>query len=276
MEEILAQQRKAAAPMTGRRFLLGVAGIIVRLALAQVIVNLAITASGIGLLNVAFYLYAVLVMIRFMRQTVAGSVYTLKEKTLVLQKMLGDSTTSVVEIPLSLVVSVRPVLAGERLACCYRRVTVMDHEARVPMRVRLAFALSLVSARLARCVAGETVGRELGLAVIYEEGGQRQACVFRPDEDFSLALRNAVPEAYGKDERALENGPATLMARSLQRAFADLYPYVPPLVREDAAAAARAEIARQRQESKARKGTERRAKGKDAPGDSNKHSRSKS
>ena len=57
MQEILAQQRNAAKPVTGKGFLLGVTGVIVKLSIAQLLVNLLIVATGIGLLNIAFYLF---------------------------------------------------------------------------------------------------------------------------------------------------------------------------------------------------------------------------
>ena len=100
MEEIRAQQVNRARPMTGRDFVLGVASVVLRLALAQIFCNLLIAATGAGFLNVLFYLYAVATLAMFMRCTVASSAYTLKQETLVLERKLGDSTTSVVEIPL--------------------------------------------------------------------------------------------------------------------------------------------------------------------------------
>ena len=50
MQEILAQQRNAAKPVTGKGFLLGITGVIARLALAQIAVNLLIMLTGMGLL----------------------------------------------------------------------------------------------------------------------------------------------------------------------------------------------------------------------------------
>ncbi|MFR8977884.1 MAG: hypothetical protein ACLVJB_08830 [Christensenellales bacterium] len=73
MEEIRAQQVNRARPMTGRDFVLGVASVVLRLALAQILCNLLIAATGAGLLNVLFYLYAVATLAMFMRRTVASS-----------------------------------------------------------------------------------------------------------------------------------------------------------------------------------------------------------
>ena len=108
MQEIIFQQRNAAKPLTGRAFVMSIAGILVRLAIAQMIINMIISYTGVGLLNVAFYLYAVWLLIAFMRETVAVYVYTLKEGTLVLERKLGDSTITVVEVPLAHVASLRP------------------------------------------------------------------------------------------------------------------------------------------------------------------------
>ena len=125
VEEIRAQQVNRARPVTGKGFALGVASVVLRLALAQIVCNLLIAATGMGLLNVLFYLYAVMTLALFMRRTVASSAYTLKQETLVLERKLGDSTTSVVEIPLNHIIAVRPICAGERLHVCYRQVTVI-------------------------------------------------------------------------------------------------------------------------------------------------------
>ena len=111
VEEIRAQQVNRARPVTGKGFALGVASVVLRLALAQIVCNLLIAATGMGLLNVLFYLYAVMTLALFMRQTVASSAYTLKQETLVLERKLGDSTTSVVEIPLNHIIAVRPICA---------------------------------------------------------------------------------------------------------------------------------------------------------------------
>lgn len=253
MEEIILQQRNSAKPVSGKSFILGIAGVVVRLALAQIVVNLLIAATGVGLLNIAFYLYAVVTLIHFMTRTVAGSVYTLKSSTLTLQKMLGDSTISLVSIPLNAIVGVRPAVLGDRLKSSYRSETVLDAAAAAPWRIHLAYGLSVFSARLARRTAGDLIGRERGYVVAYEEGGKRQACVFCPDEAFCQALASALPQAYGLDERTRENTPVTLLAQALQRAFPQLYPFVQPLVTAERAESAAQEIAAQKAAREAKK-----------------------
>ena len=84
MEDIIYRQRDAAKALTGKRFLLGVAGIVLRMAIAQIVINLLIRATGEGLLNVLFYIYCVWLLVQFMRRTVASYVYTLKPGVLVL------------------------------------------------------------------------------------------------------------------------------------------------------------------------------------------------
>ena len=150
MEHIIARQNAAAKPATGKTFILGIAGIIVELAIAQLIVNLLIRTTGVGLLNLLFYGYAVVLLIRFMTRTVAGSIYTLRTQTLVLQRMMGDSTVLGVEIPLSDVVSIRPYTYGQRLHLDYRQVTYVDTACAPGLRMRIAFAVSLIWAGLAR------------------------------------------------------------------------------------------------------------------------------
>lgn len=247
MQEILAQQRNAAKPVTGKGFILGVTGVIVRLAVAQIVVNLLIMLTGMGLLNIAFYLYAIYVIVTFMSRTVAGSLYMLKEDTLYLQKTLGDSTVSVTEIPLDKILSIRPVVFGDRLESSYRRVTVVDSACAKPMRMRLAEGLSLVSARLARSAAGKKAYAQRGAIVSYMEEDKRCCCVFLPDEAFCAALYSVLPDAYGVDERTADNTPVTMMAQALERAFPDLNAHVEPLVSDEALLEAKEEIARQKQ-----------------------------
>ena len=253
MEEIVLQQRNAPKAVTGKGFLLGVAGVIVKLALAQLVVNALIALTGIGLLNIAFYLYAVLVLVRFMTRSVAGSTYTLKEDSLTLQKLLGDSTVSVTEIPFEKIISVRPVLYGDRLKSSYRTETVIDAQAGMPLRMKAAFALSLFSASLARKTAGQMAYAQRGMVIVYEEEGKKQAYVFLPDEAMADALCAALPGKYGVDERAQGNVPVSMMAQALGRAFPDLYEHVEPLLSAERVEAAKKEIERQKQARDAKK-----------------------
>lgn len=250
MEEIIYRQRDAARALTGKRFLLGVAGIVLRMAIAQIVINLLIRATGAGLLNVLFYVYCVWLLVQFMKRTVASYVYTLKESVLVLERRLGDSTTSVVEIPLDRIVSLRPVYGAERLKTTYRQVTVIDPAAKPTARLRAAFALSVVSARLARLAAGADAQRQVGHVLVFSEDGQERACVFRPDQELLGALAQRLDSRYGFDERMTRPQVATLRARALQRAFPELYAYVEPLVKPEAVEWARGELAREKQAKK--------------------------
>lgn len=255
MEEIRAQQVNRARPMTGRSFVLGVASVVLRLALAQIVCNLLIAATGIGLLNVLFYLYAVAMLALFMRRTVASSAYTLKQETLVLERKLGDSTTSVVEIPLDHIIAVRPVCAGERLHVCYRQVTVIDNEAKPTARMKTAWRASLFSARLARKIAGQHVHDEIGYAIVFDEADtERRACVFCPDEAMRGALSAALGERFGLDDRQTRPKVTTLYAQALERAFPELYAHVTPLVSREEAEIAAEEIKRQKAAREAKRG----------------------
>lgn len=230
MEEIIAIQRDSATRLTGKRFVLGVAEIVLRLALAQILCNLAITLTGEGILNVLFYLYAIATLLGYMRGTVANYCYTLKAGTLVLERLLGDSPITVVEIPLEHIITMRPVLAGEDLHLCYRQVTYIDPAAKPSSRIRWAFRLSVVSARLARSLAGAHTQAEIGSVVVYEELGRVRACVFRPNEQMHEAMCQVLGERYAMDDRMARPKLTKMRARALERAFPVLYPHVNPLV----------------------------------------------
>ena len=253
MQEIIFQQRNAAKKLTGRAFVLGIAGILIQLSVAQLVVNALISLTGIGLLNVAFYLYAVWLLIAFMRETVAVYVYTLKEDVLVLERKLGDSTITVVEVPLGKVASLRPVRMGENLHISYRDVMHIDPSSRPPLRVRAAFSASLFSSHLARMLAGKRVQDVIGQVIVFDEGSLRRACTFCPNDELLEKLKTALGERFGFDERMTRTKAATLYARALERAFPALYTYVDPLLKHEDVAWAREEIARQKAERKEKK-----------------------
>lgn len=253
MQDIILQQRNAAKPLTGKSFLLSIAGILLRLAIAQIAVNLLIAATGAGLLNIAFYVYAILLLVGFMRATVAGYVYTLKEDELVLERRLGDSTITLVQIPLDHVVSLREVRVAENLKTTYRQVTHIDPDTKPPLRVRAAFGVSLFSSRLARLLAGKGAQDVIGHVLVYDEGNLRCACTFRSNQEMLGALAQRLGERYGFDDRMTRSRVHTLYARALERAFPALYPYVDPLVKPEDVAWAREEIARQKAENREKK-----------------------
>lgn len=250
MQEIIFQQRNAAKPLTGKAFVLSIAGILIRLAIAQLVINALISMTGMGLLNVAFYLYAVWLLIAFMRETVAGYVYTLKEGVLVLERRLGDSTITVVEIPLERVVSLRRVRMGENLHISYRDVMHIDASSRPPLRVRAAFIASLLSSHLARMLAGRQAQDVIGHVIVFDEGSLRRACTFCPNEALLEKLEGILGERLEFDERMTRTKVHTLYARALERAFPALYAYVEPLIRREDVEWAQEEVARQKAERK--------------------------
>lgn len=257
MQEIIFRQRNAAKPLTGRAFALSIAGILLKLAIAQIVVNLLISLTGVGLMNVAFYLFAVWLLIDFMRATVAGYVYTLKGDVLVLERKLGDSTITVIEVPLDQVVSLRKLHMAENLHISYRDVMHIDASSRPTLRVRMAFITSLVSSHLARAIAGEHVQDVIGHVIVYDEGGLRKACTFCPNEELLEKLEEILGERFGFDERMTRTKVHTLYARALERTFPALYAYVDPLVKAEDVAWAREEIARQKEERKEKKRPEK-------------------
>ena len=253
MQEIIFQQRNAAKQLTGRTFVLSIAGILIRLSIAQLVINALISFTGVGLLNVAFYLYAVWLLIAFMRSTVAGYVYTLKEDVLVLERKLGDSTITVVEVPLIKVASFREVRMAENLHISYRDVMHIDAVSGPPARVRAAFAVSLLSSRLARCIAGKHAQDVIGHVIVFDEGNLRRACTFCPNEELLGLLEKCIGERYGFDERMTHAKVRTLYGRALERAFPQLYPFVDPLVKPEDVEWARAQIDQQKAERKAKR-----------------------
>lgn len=248
MDEIIYRQQDAAKAMDGKAFVLAVAGVVVRLAIAQIVVNLLISTTGTGLLNLLFYVYAVWLVFGFMRRTVASYVYTLKNGVIYLERKLGDSTNTLVEIPLCRVLSMRPVMRAEKLGVSYRQVTEIDPACKPDARMRAAFAASYVSARLARLLAGKRAQEQCGWVIVFTEGSHRNACVFRPDEEMLRELEAQLGEAFGFDERMTQAKLVTLQARALQRAFGALYPFVNPLVKPDEIDEARAELDRRKAE----------------------------
>jgi len=253
MHEIILRQHDAARKLDGKGFVLGVAGILLRLAIAQIVCNLLISLTGMGLLNLGFYLYAVWLLIAFMRGTVAGYVYTLKEEALVLERRLGDSTITVIEVPLESVAAMRPVRMGERLETAYRDVMVVDPAGRPVWRVRAAFVLSLFSSRLARLAAGKNVDKVIGHVLVYDQNNARHACVFCPNEEMLKALEEKLCERFGFDERMTHAKVHTLYSRALHRAFPALYPYVDPLVKAQDVAWAKEQVEREKAQRQAKK-----------------------
>lgn len=253
MDSIIYRQKSAAKPLTGKDFVLAVAGVLLRLAIAQAAISLLAAASGLAILNAALYLYAAWLLFGFMRRTVARYVYTLRTGSIVLERCLGDSTIALVEIALERIVALRPVKRGERLKTTYRRVTAIDPACRPALRVRAAFVLSLISAHLARRCAGRGLEETIGYVLVYDVDNQRRACVFAPDERMCEALAQLLGGAYGFDERMTHARVSTLYARALERAFPALYLYVDPLVNQSEVQWARGEVERQKAERRAKR-----------------------
>ena len=79
-----------------------------------------------------------------------------------------------------------------------------------------------------------------------EADTQRRACVFRPDEAMCGALREALGERFGLDDRQTRPKVTTLYAQALERAFPELYTHVTPLVSREEAETAADEIKKQK------------------------------
>ena len=83
---------------------------------------------------------------------------------------------------------------------------------------------------------------------------QRRACVFCPDEAMCGALREALGDRFGLDDRQTRPQVVTLYAQALERAFPEIYTHVTPLVSRREAKMAREVIAQQRAARGAKKG----------------------
>ena len=114
----------------------------------------------------------------------------------------------------------------------------MDSNAAVPpMRIRWGWRASLLSARLARKIAGNGVDAQIGYAIVYNEEGDtyRRACVFCPNGQMCAALGDVLGDRFDADDRLSRPKVTTMYAQALQRAFPELYAHVTPLVSEEQA-----------------------------------------
>ena len=214
---------------TAKGFVLSCAGIMLRLAVCQLICVLLAKLLEAPALNALVLLYAAALLLSLLKKKTAGCVYELAEDKLILSRTMGDRRTRALEIPLEAILAVRTAAAGERLRVSYKRVT----DARVrgkSLRMRTAYAAALVSAGLARMIAGGREAQEDGVAVAFTEGSGVHAGVFAPDPGFSAALQEAVGERWGWDDRMARPHVQALWGRALERAFPGLYPNVVPLV----------------------------------------------
>ncbi len=230
MNNVLQEQWQRPEPMDGRQFVLAVCSIALRLAVCILLVNLLIGLTGQGLLNLLFYIYAVALLLRFMRRRLTSSRVVLKEKEIIFERHLGDSPTSVVSIRREDVVSVRPHRLDEHLKLIYHNVTVFGKDLGTPLRMQAAFLVSLFSARLAGVIAGKLAGREQGMLLVYREKEKRSCVIFSPDASMQEALAAWLADGYLRDDRMDRPPVANLAGRCLARAFPEAYPHVAPLV----------------------------------------------
>ncbi len=243
MLEMIYRQQHAARPLSGRTLLVRGAGIALRLAAAQLILGaLAADAAWPG---AVLAIYAAGLFAALVHDATASCAATLWTDRLLLERRIGEWTTARLEIPLSQIVSLRPVYGAENLRLTYRRATHIDPASAPGLRVRAAFALSLLSGRLARLTAGRRARAKIGYVLVYEATGGRCACTFRPDETMLAHLQAILCERFGFDERMTREKKRTLYSRALQRAFPALYPYVEALISQEDIAWAQAQRAAQ-------------------------------
>lgn len=231
-EASLIRQKNAPKPLSGWKALILLSRVMVYLAVGQMVIHLAAHLTGMPALYMLMYVLIVWIFSAMVKDAAASCSYTLRKDELVLQRQMGDVITVQEHIPLDRIRVVRALGRAEDLALYTRRVRAIDRQCAAGVRMRAAFAASLLSARLARLIAGKRAKEQSGYAIIYGAGKESAACVFRPNEEMLTALREAVPQAFESDERAQGERLSTIRARALQRAFPEAYPYVLPLVDE--------------------------------------------
>ena len=250
----------------GKVLVLSGASLVIRLCVMQILCSLLVMLTGIGLLASLFYLYAAVKLLVIVLKSVDGCVYTLTEDALKLERRMAGSTTGTLVIPLKAIVAARPVCAAEMLRLSYRQVAYIGaHDA--PLRMKAAWAASLLSARLAVRLAGSLAHTQTGYAIVYNEGGRLRACVFAPDGAMQRALWQRLGERWEWDDRLARPMLDGLLARSLARAFPGCYPHVSPLITaEDEAwyAEWQAERAARKAERTAAKNEKKEKKGVDS------------
>ncbi len=240
--------RKLGTREVRRAFLV----MVLELSLFQTGVNLVSAATQISMAGLAMYPLTAAVLLAFMRRQIASARVVLGERTLVLERRLGDRVTQMREIPLRRILSVRPFVQGEDLRLIYRSVSVMDDGARRSPRVNLGMFLSGLSGRLARKVAGGEAFLEAGMVVVYQDEEDLRACTFVPDERMKQALGAALGDAYLRDDRLGRPQVLSMKGQLLEHAFPEIYRHCAPLVTpEDLAWAARErENSRKRREER--------------------------
>ncbi len=229
----LARQDCPPETLDKRSFLFAAAGIVIRLAITQMICALLIRLTGLALLRILFYAYAAIMLLAFLRKSVAGTQYTLYEDTLVLTRIMGGGRISEMAIPLDAIKASRPYFAAEDLRITYRNVTYLRPELKPSLQIRAAFLVSILSAKLSRTLAGKNARRETGCIVVYRAGNTLSACVFDPEGAFAGQFSAQLKEKWNSDDRTEMEGLRSYRARLLQRAFPGLYPHVLPLISKE-------------------------------------------
>lgn len=259
MSGILQEQVNRPERMDPKTFLMTLVRMVLRLAVAQIVVTILVFVLKAPVLNFLFYAYAVAEVVIILRQILASDRYVLTASGLLLERRMGDMVLHSVNVPTDQMVSVREYAAGEKLPVSYAHVTEFRRQAKVPLNVRLGRGLAVFSARLARRCAGTAAGNPCGLVLAYYEGNKVKACTFEPDAGMLEALGKVLGERMGTDDRLARPHLRTFMARTQARAFPELYPHVLALVTPQDEAWAEA-FEKKRKQEQARKKAQKEAK----------------
>ncbi|MBQ8094778.1 MAG: hypothetical protein IJ242_14580 [Clostridia bacterium] len=233
MSEVICEQVIRQETLTQKEFILEVVRIILRLAIAEIVTSALSYLTGMGIVRIAFYVYAIAEVFRFLWRILASDRYVLMNDRLILERRIGETVLGGVSIPLKQILSIREHLAAESTGVSYAHTAHFLRQSETPLRVSAGRILALLSARLAIRVAGNDATKPCGLLLSYHEGGKVKACLFEPDAGMLSALSEMAGERMGLDDRLARPRLKTFAARSLARAFPEIYPHVQPLITPD-------------------------------------------
>ena len=217
-----------------KRLMLGASALAVKVALIQVAFAFLSQASQNPLLRPSGVLLAGALILRRVFASTEGFTYHLDAQNLILRRRRGGAYVGGAWlVPLRSIQTLRPAMQGERLKVCYSVVRRFAPGLVPDLRMRLAFALSLISARAARAVAGAAPSVQRGWLIGYAHGQKAHACLIAPDEEMLQALAERLGDRFLWDDRLARGRVEGFFARSLQRAFPPYYPSVSPLIGEE-------------------------------------------
>ena len=246
-------------PMTGRAFLLQLFRMLVRLSAAEIVVSLAIWATGANILRILLCVYVLFLLLRWFSERVQNAELVLDGQSLYLFRESAFGGMRRIRIPLKDIAAVRTHCAGEDLKITYRSAQVADRTLEPAFRIRLVWVLTLISARLARALAGRDFFKTDGQLIAFYRNGEKSALLIPFEDRFDAALLKTLPDRFDRDDRTLQDPILSMGGRARRRAFPTLYPHVLPLFPEEDE-----DVGQTGRKKKPRHGRKKRKKGRKA------------